>query len=185
MVNYVDDFNRTDSTALGTWVELGGDPEIISNQFAPGTTGGYGVARYASPTDTDNQYAEMTITDASSSSMGVFVRSNLAGTNFYLWRGNGITWDMYLQYPGGTFIGIGQFVGPMNNGDVARIECIGNVIKGYVNGVERVSVVDNQLAGAGYHYAGIRLATSTTARVDNFAAGDLEDFDPGAFFNFI
>lgn len=184
MVSYSDDFNRPDSTTLGPWVKLQGDSSISGNQFAPGTVGGYGLVRYSSSLDTPDHYAEITITNTSSPSNGVFARSDSTGSNFYLWRADGSTWTLFIN-SSGSFISLGSYAGPLNAGDVARIECRGNVIKGYINGVERVSVVHNGIVSN--VYAGLRVATSSTSRLDNFAAGDIlpPDSDPGAFFNFL
>lgn len=183
MATYTDDFNRPDSTNIGNWTEVADNWSIISNQLAPGTAATSFVI-YASPLDTSDHYSEIVIPNASASSMGVLARGDANGTNFYLWRGDGTTWDLFAKI-GGNFIGLATYVGPLNNGDVARIECVGSTIKGYINGIERASATDTQiLTGA---FAGIRSAASPTARFDNFVASDIGGAPPdtSAFFDFM
>lgn len=182
MALYSDDFNRPDSTNLGNWNEFGDNFSIISNQLAPGTSA-TGFVLYASPLDTSDHYSEIVITNATASSMGAVARSDVSGNNFYLWRSNGTSWDLFYNV-GGSFITIGTYNAPLVNGDVARIQCVGSTIKGFVNGVERVSVTDTNVTTG--TYAGVRSAASSTARYDNFLAGDVvPDSDVGAFFDFI
>jgi hypothetical protein len=117
--------------------------------------------------------------------MGVFARSDVSGNNFYLWRNDGSEWTLFYNI-GGNFTSIGSYTAAGANGDIARIECVGSTIKGYVNGVERVSVTDTQIPTG--LYGGLRSAASSTARYDNFAAADLSGApasDTSAFFDFL
>jgi hypothetical protein len=185
MASYTDNFNRPDSTNIGNWTESGDDWSIISNQLAPGVAT-LGLAIYASLLATTNHYAEIVIPAATATSMGVFARSDIAGNTFYLWRNNGSTWTLF-QNINGTFTSLGSYAAPAANGDVVRIECNGSTIKGFTNGVERVSAVDAGIT-TGF-YVGLRSEASSTTRYDNFVAADVgsgpADPDPGAFFQFI
>lgn len=181
MANYSDDFNRPDSTNIGNWTEWNDDWSIISNQLAPGLTT-TGVAVYASPLDTSDHYAEIVLSVATSTSMGVIGRSSVDTGTYYLWRTNGSSWNLFRQISG-TFVDLGGYAAPVADGDIARIECIGSTIKGYVNGVERVSVTNTEITTG--LYAGVRSVQSSTARFDNFATADTTlDSDIGAFFDF-
>jgi len=183
MASYSDNFDRPDSTNIGNWTEHADNWSIISNQLAPGLAATSFVT-YNSPLDTSNHYAEIAIPVASATSMGVLARSDVGGNNFYLWRSDGSNWDLFYNV-GGSFTSIASYAAPLVNGDVARIECNGSTIKGYVNGVERVSVVDTQIPTG--TYVGVRSQASSTARYDSFLAADLASIsaDPGAFFPFI
>ena len=184
MATYTDDFNRADSTNIGNWTEVTDNWSIVSNQLAPGISS-TGVVVYASPLDTNDHYAEITLSNASASSMGVFARSDVSGNNFYLWRNDGSEWTLFYNI-GGNFTSIGSYTAAGVNGDIARIQCVGTTIKGFVNGVERVSVTDAQIPSG--LYTGLRSAASSTARYDNFAAADIGGApaaDPGAFFAFM
>lgn len=184
MATYSDDFNRPDSTNIGNWTEFEDDWSISSNQLAPGTSV-VSFVLYGSPLDTADHYAEIVMSNATATSMGVLARADATGTNFYLWRSNGSTWNLFLNV-GGNFTSLGSYSAALVNGDVARIECVGSTIKGYLNGVERVSVTDTELTTGAY--AGVRSEASSTARYDNFLAADVGSgpvADTSAFFNFM
>jgi hypothetical protein len=115
--------------------------------------------------------------------MGAVARADVDGNNFYLWRSNGTSWELFYNV-GGSFNSLGTYSATLVNGDVGRIQCVGSTIKGFVNGVERLSVTDTNITTG--LYAGVRSAASSTARYDNFLAGDVvADSDIGAFFDFI
>jgi len=184
MAIYSDNFNRVDSTTIGAgWTEITDDWSIKGNQLAPGlaTTG---VVLYNLPLNTSDHYAEIAMPVATSTSMGVFARSDLAGNSFYLLRSNGTSWNLFTNI-GGSFTSIGSYAATLANGDVARIQCVGSTIKAFINGVERISVVDTAITTG--TYTGIRSTQSSTARYDNFTASDVGALysDNGAFFDFI
>jgi hypothetical protein len=183
MASYGDNFDRADSTTVTGWSELTDDWSIKSNQLAPGlaTTG---LIMYNSPLDTADHYAEITMSVATASSMGVVARSDASGNSFYLLRNNGTSWNIFSSVSG-TFISIAAATGAPVNGDIARIQCVGSTIKGFINGVERMSVVDTAVTTG--TYGGVRSTQSSTARYDNFLAADVSASTPdnGAFFDFL
>jgi hypothetical protein len=183
MATYTDDFNRADSTNIGNWTEHNDDWSIKSNQLAPGTVS-LSYVLYGSTLSTSDHYAEIVLSNATSSSMGVLARADVNGNSFYLWRNDGTTWNLFYNV-GGNFTGIGSYAAAAVSGDVAKIQCVGSTIKGFVNGVERVSVTDTQIPSG--LYVGIRSNASSTARYDNFAAADIGGTvtDTSAFFNFL
>jgi hypothetical protein len=184
MASYSDNFNRPDSSTVTGWTEMDDDWSISSNQLAPGTSTTARIL-YSSPLSTQDHYAEIVLSNATATSMGIFARADVGANNFYLWRNNGSTWDLFYNV-GGSFTIIGTYVAAASNGDVARVECVGSAIKAYVNGVERVSVVDTQVTGG--LYVGVRSEASSTTRYDNFAAADIGSApsgDTGAFFEFL
>jgi hypothetical protein len=168
MASYSDNFNRPDSTNIGSWTEIDDNWSIISNQLAPGTTT-LGLVVYQSPLATVDHYAEIVLSVAGGVSSGVFARSDITANTFYLWRNSGTAWNLFSNI-GGNFVSIGSYAAPAVNGDVARIECIGSTIKGYVNGVERVSATDTSIPTG--QYVGLRSEASSSARYDNFLAAD-------------
>ncbi|MBL8159302.1 hypothetical protein JNJ66_02505 [Candidatus Saccharibacteria bacterium] len=182
MAAYSDNFNRPDSTSLGNWSEIVDDWSIVGNQLAPGlsTTG---VVLYGSQLDTPDHYVEVTVTNASTSSMGVVARSDISGNDFYLFRNNGFTWTLFRNV-GGSFNPIGaEYTAAAVSGDMVRLECTGSTIRGYVNGIVRVTVTDTLITTG--RYAGVRSTASSTTRYDNFTAADTGvtgSADPGAFF---
>jgi len=184
MASYSDDFNRPDSTNIGNWTESGDNWSIISQQLAPGTST-LSIVIYNSTLDTTDHYAEITLSNATATSMGVFARSDVGGNNFYLLRNNGTSWDLFSNI-GGSFTNIGTYTAAPNNGDTARIHCVGSTIKGFINGVERISVTNTDITTG--VYSGLRSEASSTARYDNFLAADISSTpsnDTGDFFAFL
>lgn len=184
MAIYSDDFNRADSTTVSGWTEIIDDWSIKSNQLAPGLSTS-GVILFASPLDTSDHYAQITITAATTTSMGILARADVTATNYYLLRNNGSSWNLFTNLAG-TFTSIGSYSAAAVNGDVMRIQCIGTTIKAIINGVERISVTDASITTG--LYAGVRSTQSSTTRYDNFTAADTGitgSADPGAFFMFM
>jgi len=184
MAIYSDNFNRADSTTVGAnWTEIVDDWSIKSDQLAPGLTT-TGVILYNLPLDTVDHYAEIAMPVASTTSMGVFARSDLAGNSFYALRSNGTSWNLFTNISG-TFTSIGSYAATLANGDVARIQCVGSTIKAFINGVERISVTNTAITTG--TYTGVRSTQSSTARYDNFTAADVGGVysNDGAFFDFM
>ncbi len=180
MASYTDDFNRPDSSTVTGWTEMDDNWSIVSNQLAPGTSTTARIL-YSSPLSTSDHYAEIVLSNATTTSMGIFARADIGANNFYLWRNNGSSWNLFYNLSG-SFNVIGTYAAAAVNGDVARLQCVGSTIKAYVNGVERVSVTDTQIANG--LYVGVRSEASSTARYDNFAAADVVSGNVGAFFEF-
>jgi hypothetical protein len=183
MAIYSDNFNRSDSNTVGAnWTEVADDWSIKSNQLAPGLTT-TGVIIYNLPLNTIDHYAEVAMSIASTTSMGVFARSDLAANSYYLLRSNGTSWNLFTNIAG-SFTSIGSYAATLVNGDVARIQCIGSTIKAFINGVERISVTDTAITTGSY--AGVRSTQSSTARYDNFTTADAGPIytEEGAFFDF-
>lgn len=171
MTAFTDDFNRADSTNLGTgWVEVSGDWSIVSNQLSPGSDGGTIILRAAGPMDSSDNFAQATIAATTAASHGVWCRGNASISSGYLWRNDGSEWTLF-SVVSSTFTAISSYAAAAAPGDVARVQAVGSTIKGYVNGVERVSVTDTAVAtGAS---VGIRSISSAAIRFDDFAAADV------------
>lgn len=171
MTSFSDDFNRADSSNLGAnWVEVSGDWSIVSNQLSPGAAGGTIVLRAATVMAGNNNYAEVTIAATAAVSHGVWCRGNSDITSGYLWRNDGTSWDLF-SVVGGSFANIGTFAGAASPGDIAKVEADGSTIKGYVNGVERVSVTDTNVATG--TSVGIRSESSGSVLFDDFTGADV------------
>lgn len=89
MATITDDFDRADSTSLGTasggfsWTEtLGGNLSIVSNA-ATGVSGGINLARAESDLDTADHYAELFMAQAGDGH-GLVVRFDPTANNGYL-----------------------------------------------------------------------------------------------------
>ena len=171
MTTFTDDFNRADSTNLGAnWVEVSGDWSIISNQLSSGSAGGTIILRAATAMATNDNSAQVKISATAAVSHGVWCRGNTNITSGYLWRNDGTSWNLF-SVVGGSFTSIGSFAGAAAAGDVAKVQAVGSTIKGYVNGVERVSVVNTAVATG--TSVGLRAESVSSLRFDDFTATDV------------
>jgi hypothetical protein len=171
MASFSDDFNRPDSTDLGAgWVEVSGDWSIVSGQLSPGSAGGTIILRVAGAMASNDHYAQVTIAATTAASHGVWCRGNSNITSGYLWRNDGTSWNLF-SVVGGSFTSIGSYAAAAAPGDVAKLQVVGSTIKGFVNGIERVSVVDTSVATG--TSVGIRGESTNAIRYDDFSAGDV------------
>jgi len=151
-------------------VEVSGDWSISSSQLSPGAAGGTIILRAAGAMDSSDHYAQATIAATAAVSQGVWARGNSNISQGYLWRNNGTSWDLF-QVVGGSFTNIGTYTAAAAPGDVAKVQAVGSTIKGFVNGVQRVSVTDTAVTTG--TSVGIRGESSGSLRYDDFSAGDV------------
>lgn len=171
MTSFSDDFNRADSSDLGAgWVEVSGDWSIVSNQLSPGAAGGTIILRAATAMASNDNSAQVTIAATTAASQGVWCRGNANISNGYLWRNDGTSWDLFAVV-GGSFNLIGTFAAAAAPGDVAKVQAVGSTVKAFVNGVERVSVTDTDVATG--TSVGLRSESASALRYDNFTGADV------------
>jgi hypothetical protein len=171
MATFTDDFNRADSSNLGAnWVEVSGDWSIISNQLSSGNAGGTIILRAAGAMSTNDHSAQVTIASTAAVSHGVWCRGNSNISQGYLWRNDGTSWNLF-SVVGASFVSIGSFAGAAVAGDVPKIQAVGTTIKGFVNGIQRVSVTDTNVATG--TSVGIRAESTNALRFDDFTAADV------------
>jgi hypothetical protein len=171
VASFTDDFNRPDSTNLGAgWVEVSGDWSIASSQLSPGSDGGTIILRAAGAMDGNDNYAQVTIAATTAASHGVWCRGNSNISSGYLWRNDGSEWTLF-SVVSSTFTAIGSYAAAAAPGDVAKVQAVGSTIKGYVNGIERVSVTNTAVTTG--TSVGLRTISSAAIRFDDFTAGDV------------
>lgn len=171
MASFSDDFNRADSSDLGAgWTEVSGDWSIVSNQLSPGAAGGTIILRTAVAMDTDDNYAQATLSAVVAASQGVWCRGSATLSDGYLWRNDGTSWDLF-SVVGGSFTSIGSYAASAAPGDVAKVQAVGTTIKAFVNGVERVSLSNNHVTTG--KNVGIRSESAGAIRYDDFSAADV------------
>ncbi len=171
MTSFSDDFNRANSTDLGaSWVEVSGDWSIVSNQLSPGSAGGTIILRAAGAMASSDNFAQATIAATTAASHGVWCRGNSNISQGYLWRNDGTSWNLF-SVVGGSFTSIGSYAAAAAPGDVAKVQAVGTTITAYVNGVQRVSVTDTNVATG--TSVGIRSESASAIRFDDFSAGDV------------
>ncbi len=183
---YSDDFNRADG-GLGTnWVSLSGAnaPQIVSQQIVGGTNAVTGI-RYVTPTNTDDQYAQVTyrggVLDGPAVAMPAFLTSDTAAATgtWYAFRqasGGGATTAIVQKDVGaGTFTVLASAAGSMTSGDVMRLQYVGGVLTAYVNGVQRITytpvspISDQRFVG----FINNAIANSGVAILDDWWGGDV------------
>ena len=171
MASFTDDFNRLDSTDLGPgWVQVSGFWSIASSRLSPGSDGGTIILRAAGPMDSSDHSAQVTIAATTAASHGVWCRGNSNISSGYLWRNDGSEWTLF-SVVSGTFTSIGSYAAAAAPGDVAKVQAVGSTIKGFVNGVERVSVVNSAVVSG--TSVGLRSTSSAAIRFDDFSAADV------------
>lgn len=171
MTTFTDDFNRADSTNLGAgWVEVTGDWSIVSNQLSSGSAGGTIILRASTSMATSDNSAQVTIAATAAVSHGVWCRGSTSLSSGYLWRNDGTSWNLF-SVVGGSFTNIGSYTAAAVAGDVAKIQAVGSTIKGFVNGVQRVSVTDTNVATG--TSVGIRAESTNALRFDDFTGADV------------
>lgn len=171
MTSFSDDFNRADSTDLGSgWVEVSGDWSIVSQQLSPGNAGGTIILRAATAMDSSDHYAQVKIAATAAVSHGPWARGNSNITSGYLLRNNGTSWDLF-SVVGGSFTVIGTYAAAAVAGDVVKLQVVGSTIKGFINDVERISVTNTAVTTG--TSVGIRGESTNALRYDNFTAADI------------
>jgi hypothetical protein len=165
-----DNFDRANGAPGANWVDATGLWTIVSNQLSPGTAGGTIVIRAATAMATNDNSAQITIATTGAVSHGVWCRGNTGFTSGYLWRNDGTSWVLFSNV-GGSFTSIGSFAGAAVAGDVAKVQAVGSTIKGFVNGVQRVSVNDPAVATG--TSVGLRAESTNLLKFDDFTGSDV------------
>jgi len=170
VTTFTDDFNRADGSVGASWTQVSGTWTIASNRLSPGTTGTGLVLTAVTAMATNDNSAQATIAVTAAASQGVWCRGNSGITQGYLWRNDGTTWTLFSVL-GGSFTSIGTFAAAAVSGDVAKVQAVGSTIKGFVNGVQQVSVT-NTVVTTGTS-VGIRSDGASALRYDDFTGADV------------
>lgn len=183
-----DNFDRADAGTLGAnWTKAGdqggGDPDmsISSNQAA--TTLGYGATYcmiYTGVACPDDHYSQVKLINSLSvhavaARVTGFDNCYLYGRGHGVWGGSTTVYRLWKVVAGTpTDLGAGSIA--LAAGDDIKISAQGTTIKGFVNGVEDISVTDSSLTGGDF---GIYVfATSAAARFDDWEGGDFSSGAP-------
>jgi hypothetical protein len=141
MTTFTDDFNRADGSPGANWTQVSGTWSIISNQLSSGSAGGTIILRATGAMATNDNSAQVKIAATAAVSHGVWCRGNTNITSGYLWRNDGTSWNLF-SVVGGSFTSIASYTAAAAAGDVAKVQAVGSTVKGFVNGIERASVVN-------------------------------------------
>jgi hypothetical protein len=170
VTTFTDDFNRADGSPGANWTQVSGTWTIVSNQLSSGNAGGTIILRATGAMATNDHSAQITIAATAAVSHGVWCRGNSNISQGYLWRNDGTSWNLF-SVVGGSFTSIGSYAAAAVAGDIAKIQAVGSTIKGFVNGVQRVSVTDTAVATG--TSVGLRAESTNLLRFDDFTAADV------------
>lgn len=162
-----DGFNRPDESPPAGWSAFGVPWGVAGNQLAVPATGGTNPALHSMSLGTPDHWVQAVFSVNMSDSQGIIARSNIGAGSYYLWRADGSTWTLFVNLSG-SFTSLGSVAQGRANGDVARLECQGTTIRGYRNG--NLLVEAESSSGLTGTYVGVRAASSSTARYDDFSA---------------
>ena len=170
---YTDDFNRADENPIGSpWVAVSTGTIRLTNN-ALGTTTNTEELAHHNGSLANNQYATVKILGAVNGS-GVGVRMDSARSND---ARKGYTLSVHdgsllvlRKWLDGSFLNLRTYEVSAASGDILRIEANGTSIKGFYNGVERISVTDSTYTSG---YAGVMVQNAYETSIDDFASGDL------------
>lgn len=157
-----DNFNRTDSTTVGAnYTEAFGAWSIVSNQLKIVThTGGSGILAFwdyisydaALGANPAADYEVEIIFNAPSSAEPMIGARFVDVNNFYGFQARTDADNIELfKVVSGSQISLGTFAVTINTSTnyTLKISCIGSAIKGYLNGVERISATDSDITATG------------------------------------
>lgn len=170
MTTFTDDFNRSNGAPGANWVDGTGLWVIASNQLASGSAGGTIVIRAATAMATNDNSAQVTIAATAAVSHGIWCRGNAGFTSGYLFRNDGTSWVLF-SVTGGSFTSIGSYAAAAVASDVVKVQAVGSTIKGFVNGVQRVSVTDTAVTTG--TSVGLRAESTSSLKFDDFTAADV------------
>ena len=162
-----DNFNRGDGGLGANWTDTadeGSTPSIVSNQVT--SSGGLDAAAFWNAHSFNNdQYSQITITDAGGDFCGPVVRANT--TDFVFGQENGTNVKIYW-YNGGAYTEVASAAYSVQNNDVLRLEAIGTTFSLYVNDVLKASGSNASAPASGKP----GLNVSSTGKLDNFEGGN-------------
>lgn len=179
-----DDFNRSDSSSLGSssegwsWTEVGGDFGIASNQLSVNATASDNVMRARAEFDlsSSDQYAQITMTVAGNS-FSYFhpaVRFASAAATLYHGgvRGNSSPQCSIRKVVTGTTTNLVTGSTFASAPVLCKLTANGSALELFLAGASLLSVTDTSIA-SGLRTGVAARGSLTTDRADDFSAGDL------------
>lgn len=178
-------FNQANSTTVGpgSFTEVTGDWQTVSNQLKLLSVGTTSRLRFESDTGATDMYAQLTIPDLILTSdvfVAVCARFDAASSSFYYFgRGKnaGFASGYYTlgkSESGVTTVLVAATSFAHSSGETIKITCQGSVIKGFVGGTVKATVTDTSIVvGTRGGVRGYRDVAGDDFTVDNLEAGDL------------
>jgi hypothetical protein len=182
---FTDDFTRANENPLaGNWSTAASwDAMQLLNNQVGAAAGPAGNASYVNSVSVpDDQYAEspfvQSLVNIVSAGGGVCVRMATGAKSYYclqIFNGtstNPVTLDVFKEVAG-SYTSLGQAPYTYTPGDVFRIEAQGTAIRGYVNGVLKLSATDSDLASGPFGLSGFISSAPAGQLYGSFTGGAL------------
>lgn len=177
---YTDDFNRADNAAMGgSWTEVTGNTNIVSNEAVTQTNNTNHALRWEADLASDDHYSQADIgfPSASCQAAGTAVRFASGATTYYKGCANpNGDLDIIQTCTAGSFATIASQAHVLGAGTLfIRTEANGSTISVQVPGSSLLSVTDTSITGNLRAGIDLRRGTSsaTNTEADNWEAGDL------------
>lgn len=186
MTTSTSDFNQADSTTVGpgSFTEVTGDWETLSNQLHLVSVGSTSRLRYEADTGSSDMYCQMTGVDlvlTSDTFMAVCARFDAAASTFYYFgvektpgTFSAGSYTLGKSIAGATTVLVASTASAFTNGSQIKIVCQGNVIQGYIGGTLKTSVTDASITtGSRGGVRGYRDVAGDNFHIDNIEVGSL------------
>jgi hypothetical protein len=167
--DYSDDFNRANGAIGASWTQDSGTWTIASNVAGKASAAGFDQARYASDLGSADHYCEIELrTNNGGIAAGPAVRMSATGSYaLYIFSP-----DIYIvKIASGSPTTLNQTAQSIAIGQVLRLEAQGTTLRGYVDGVLKLTATDStyttQLRCGMFQYG------NSGGTIDNWRAGDL------------
>lgn len=183
MTTVSDNFNRADTSTITGATELSGDWAIVSNKVqCNDDLGGLGYyLRYDTSVGSDDMYAQVVTTSTQAnglSNAGVLCRGQTGATNTSYQFVTNIPGDgwAFWRIVAGTETQIVVGGATIVSGDTVRLEVIGSLLRGRINGTLVALAKDTNIAsGSRGGCQGWNGTASDVVELDNFEAGAITD----------
>jgi hypothetical protein len=184
-----DDFNRADSSSLGSnWTQHASYTinwwTIASNVIVPNASGGDAVSFWNADSFPDDQWSQADVTVAGTTAevgVGPACRVQSGANNLY-WAVSQQSATYVAKFVGGTYTLISSITHAWTNGHTLRFEAEGSTLRVFDNGTQYDAGISDGSIGSGS--AGVAYSSlSSTRQLDNWAGGNIaatQQLDPDA-----
>ncbi len=169
--------NGTDITSVGSSIWAYGNGSsgklfVTDNRIRAILNEGIAWFARRAGTFTDNQYAQITLSKlASSSSVGVCVRANNAGTGYILVAASNIYY--LIKRVSYSYVELKSASGTFNVNDILRLEVSGTTLTCKQNGTAFWTATDSAITGGNPGVADMSFNASDFSAGDSWEGGDL------------
>jgi hypothetical protein len=167
-----DNFERPNGTLGSNWKVHGVSTPIIVDNIVQSAPQGYAYANWATTSFTDNQFAQITLTNSGADRIGVTCRADLNGNGYIAYCPSNTRCQLQklsnhslIYFDGSNGISV-----PDISGKTVKISCTGSTITGYINDDPFDSRSDTTYQSGSI---GFSVYNSWTKGIDKFEGGEL------------